>query len=208
MKILFSWFLYILFPFQNFALERIWLVRHCDKPKDTNNPCCSEMGYQRANMWYQYFQSWLNPENKIKVITSRFNKKKVCIPNIDTNIENDSDNKCQKSQRMWITGFYIYRDLQIKFNLHSIMNTQYCIGQYKEMLKHILDKEKNKEKDDTTDAIIVWEHNEMIDIIQHFGIKIDKWKNENIYDIVFMMDVTKKPRLFYDCFSLEKDSDD
>jgi hypothetical protein len=196
----FYFFSFSLLSYEVAALNRIWLIRHCDKPKNPENPCCSEMGYRRANSWYQYFQLWLKPENIVKIVTSEFNKKKVCISGITTG----SNSQCQKSQRMWITGFYIYSHLQtnMSIQIQSIINTRYCIGQYKEMLENIMEKNA----DDSTDAIIVWEHNEIIDIIRHFGIKIDNWKNEKIYDIVFLLDV-KKRTLYYDCFSLEKEKE-
>lgn len=219
MKAILCFFLFTILPC-SFALERIWIIRHCDKPSNKNNPCCSEIGYKRANAWYQYFQTYLKKDDKIKIITSNYDFKKSCIPQglplINTATPNS---QCQKSQRMWITGYYIFSNLRVnmKFQLHNQINSEYCVGQYKEMLHHIMNKDT-----ETTDAIIVWEHNEIIDIIRHLGIKIDPWKNDNIYDIVFMIQLHNKTstsharflkhfqpknKLYYDCYSIEKDGD-
>ena len=72
----------------------------------------------------------------------------------------------------------------------------YCIGDDKDK---IIDSVSNRM--DVTDAILIWEHKEIIDIIRSFDIDIKSWKNkyESIYDIVFMIDI-KTHKLFYDCF--------
>jgi len=55
-----------------------------------------------------------------------------------------------------------------------------------------------------SDIILVWEHKEIIDLIQSFDIKISKWKNKyhDNYDLLFMIDI-KNNELFYDCFNFE-----
>jgi hypothetical protein len=212
---LFSLFFTFL-PLSSLALERIWLIRHCDKPKDHNNPCCSDKGYIRANSWHYYFLPFWNSHDTVKIITSSFNEKKICLPHVYPYSFRETGNTCQKSQRMWITGYYLYNNLYTTTvsNLLSKINSDYCIGQYKDMLHHVLERNYVKK---TSDLIIVWEHNEIIDIIHHFDIPIEKWKNKNIYDLIFMIDVSaiygseknslypKKAQLFYDCYSLDYD---
>ena len=69
--------------------NKIWIIRHCDKPNDHNNPCCSDVGYERSIGWANYFKDYLG--NKVNMITSDFHSKKICVNNV-----NHTKNNCQK----------------------------------------------------------------------------------------------------------------
>lgn len=183
---------------KTFAVNRIWLIRHCDKPKSAYDPCCSKLGYERAAQWHLYFEKYIQKRDKVKIYSSNFNEKKICI----NNIKYLPDSSCQKSQRMFLTAYY----LQITFkddaiDLSPTIGNDYCVGEKDKLLSVIL-------KDRVvTDAIVVWEHKEIVDIIHSFNIQIKKWKNkfQNIYNLVFMIDVERR-KLFYDCFDFDKNT--
>jgi len=192
MKLYFNIFLqiFIFFKLCN-GLDRLWLIRHCDKPKSSKNPCCSELGYERAKNWYHYFKIHFKKSSIIKIYSSNFNEKKVCINNILYN----PNAICQKSQRMFLTAYYLKETLQKFYKFQENININFCVGDKNNLLNDIL---KNK---NVTDTILIWEHKEIINIIRFFGIDIKKWKNkfQNNYNIVFMIDIKTK-QLFYDCF--------
>jgi len=176
------------------GLDKIWLLRHCDKPDNVRNDCCSNNGYARSNHWHLYFERYFFPlgQNKIKIYTSNFHSSKtnICIHNIN----HIDDKTCQHSQRMYLTSNYLYNSLN-KQNITSIINFDYCVGSYVDMIHNI------NNITNYTDIIIVWEHQEIVDIINYFNIKIDKWphKLEDNYDIIFMIDLQTN-KLYYDFF--------
>jgi len=186
--------IYLLIIFNNvFGLERLWLIRHCDKPKGISNPCCSELGYHRAKSWHLYFTKYFNQNNIIEIYSSNYNEKKTCSIDI---IGYKSEHSCQKSQRMFLTAYYIQEKMQKnKLNMNKKINLKYCVGEKNKLLDTILNNKY------ATDSLIVWEHTEIIKIIKDFGIKITKWHNKRIneYNIVFLIDIKKK-QLYYDCF--------
>jgi hypothetical protein len=198
MKLYFNIFLqiFIFFKLCN-GLDRLWLIRHCDKPKSSKNPCCSELGYERAKNWYHYFKIHFKKNSIIKIYSSNFNEKKVCINNI---LYNPNSN-CQKSQRMFLTAYYLQETLQKFYKFQENININFCVGEKNKLVNSILDNYK------VSDVILVWEHKEIIDIIRHFQIEIKKWKNkfENTYNLVFMIDIKTK-QLFYDCFDFVKNN--
>lgn len=179
----------------NNSLKRIWLLRHCDKPKDPYNPCCSHKGYERSNQWATYFNKYLNPKHYIKLYSSNFNENKICLAKNDTNHIPIPDNQCQKSQRMFLTASSIYNNLSLLLNISPQINSNYCIGESSMLMKSVV---KNTE---FTDILIIWEHHEIIDIIREFNIEIPSWKNKlnKNYDIVFLIDVINK-KLYYECY--------
>jgi hypothetical protein len=184
------------FLFESYnAVDKIWLIRHCDKPNSETNPCCSELGYERAKNWHHYFKTQLHKKSIVKLYASNFNEKKVCV----NNILYKPDSKCQKSQRMFLTAFYLREKLNNHLLFQEDINSHYCIGEKNKLIDNIL---KNQS---VSDVIVVWEHKEIISIIRHFGISIKKWRNQiqNNYDIVFMIDLKTK-QLFYDCFDFMK----
>jgi hypothetical protein len=178
------------FTFINATPERIWLIRHCDKTKRENNNCCSKIGYERSKNWQVYFNELFDKNNIVKIYTSNFNEKRICLENLNTT----PNSNCQKSQRMFLTAFLMKEQMKLS-NLNTNINLDYCIGDIKNLLKSVTNNIV------ITDAIIVWEHKEIIDIIRSFEIPIKKWKNKynNIYDIVFMINLKTK-ELFFDCF--------
>jgi hypothetical protein len=198
-KFLFISFIsFIYFIPKPFALNRIWLVRHCDKPISTSDPCCSKLGYERAAQWHLYFEKYIQKRDKVKIYSSNFNEKKICI----NNIKYLPDSSCQKSQRMFLTAYYLQNTFKDDvIDLSPTIDNDYCVGEKDKLLSAIL-------KDMVvTDAIVVWEHKEIVDIIRNFDIQIKKWKNKfkNIYNLVFMIDVQRR-QLFYDCFDFDKNA--
>jgi len=106
------------------------------------------------------------------------------------------NNDCQKSQRMYLTAYYIHNALTNNYRVGKDINLHYCIG-YKHKLLSNLHKTTNIQ-----DAIVIWEHKEIIQIIREFNIKIDKWHNklEHVYDLIFLIDVNTG-KLYRDCYS-------
>ena len=175
-------------------LERIWIIRHCDKPIPQSNPCCSDFGYNRAKNWHLYFEKYFTKKNIIELYSSSYNEKKVCLKHANHRV--NTNKSCQKSQRMFLTANYIQENLKLKYNVFKKNNLNYCVGQKNKLLKNIL-----KNDDILTDIILVWEHKEIVRIINEFGIHLTKWRNKYIdeYSIVFLIDVKTK-QLYYDCF--------
>ena len=190
--------IFIFFIFNYFGLSlginRIWFIRHCDKPHNNKNPCCSMLGYKRAENWDYYLTKYLTKNDSIKIVTSNFNTNKVCMMDLDRT----PDSYCPKSQRMYLTSHLIYHNMK-RINMYNIsynINKNFCVGEAKKMLSSILKTETSY-----SDIIIVWEHKEISDLIQKFDIKISKWKNiyRDHYDLLFMIDIENN-ELFYDCF--------
>ena len=102
---------------------------------------------------------------------------------------------CQKSQRMFLTAYNLHKSFESN-DIMSNINAKFCIGEYNALMNEIEDN-INKQ------IVIIWEHNEIIDIIRFLGIKIDKWKNkfDDISDIIFMIDENND--LYYDCYDFE-----
>ena len=180
------------------SIERLWIIRHCDKPNSNSNPCCSEIGYERSSKWYIYFSKVFDKTNKIQIYTSNYNEKKICAINSYFQYSPNKPNKhCQKSQRMFLTAYaisqtFINSDFT-KIYYNKEINTVFCVGESTQLISHLL------RRTDITDAVIVWEHTEIVDMIRRFNIKITKWPNKHIYDIVFLLDITTN-KLFYECF--------
>jgi len=199
MKLYFQRIILLLFLFVKLfnSLDRLWLIRHCDKTNSISNPCCSEIGYERAKNWHNYFIIYFNKKSILKLYSSNFNEKKVCI----NNILYKPDYNCQKSQRMFLTAYFLQEKLKKYYTFKENINVDYCVGEKNKLVNSILDNYK------VSDVILVWEHKEIIDIIRHFQIEIKKWKNkfENTYNLVFMIDIKTK-QLFYDCFDFVKNN--
>ena len=183
-------------------LERIWIIRHCDKPKQISNPCCSNIGYDRAKNWHLYFQKYFTKKNIIEIYSSNYNEKKVCLK--DNNYQLNPNKSCQKSQRMFLTANYIQENLKQKYNVFKKNNLNYCVGEKNKLLKNIF-----KNDDILTDIVLVWEHKEIVKIINEFGIHLSKWGNKYMdeYSIVFLIDVRTK-QLYYDCFDFVNNKTD
>jgi len=104
---------------------------------------------------------------------------------------------------MYSTAYYIKENLENlkQYNVKSSIDTEYCIGEYRDLLHSI------KQNKHVSDAVLIWEHKEIIDIIRSFDIDINEWKDDykDVYDIVFMIDLKKK-RLYYDCYDYRDSS--
>ena len=177
----------------------IWIIRHCDKSYKYMNYCCSTEGYYRAIKWGEYFSDKIPYNQSIKIYTSNFKKTKSCFLNMNYN----TDNSCQKSQRMLLTSNLIYNVIYNKLN-HKIdndINYKYCIKSgYKKMFNII----KNNQTNDN--IIVVWQHDEIISAISDiFEQKyISNWTHDLklLYNVVFILKFNysiNKYQLFYDC---------
>jgi hypothetical protein len=149
----------------------IWILRHCDKPQNNDNPCCSKNGVIRSQYWNNYFNQYLNTNSAIKIYTSSFRKScTICVPNT----KYIARRYCEKSQRMLETTLYIYKSMLFN-NVH--INTEYCVGDEKYLAQNILSNVLY------TDIIIVWEHIKISKIIEYLGFNMNEWKHD-IYDMV------------------------
>jgi len=202
--------LFILDPFScSFSqsnVKRIWLIRHCDKPKKHSNPCCTDLGYERAEAWGDFFHRWTPPENKIGIYTSNYHEKKQCeTPQYPMVGYQKPSQDCQKSQRMFYTAVSIDEEMRKKRpESPPELQMKYCIGEYRSMLDEIVDRNTEWE-----DVIIVWEHTEIIEIIRSLGISISKWKKRwrKEYSIVFLIEwdePRRKYTLQYQCFDFQR----
>ena len=172
-----------------YSLQRIWIIRHCDKPNGITNPCCSQLGYNRAKNWHLYFNKYIQKNTRLEIYTSNYNEKKVCLSDIG---DYKSNRICQKSQRMFLTALYLQDNLK---NFYNKINLGFCVGEKNRLLTNIFNNSE------ISDAIIIWEHTEIVQIIREFGIKISRWRNKQVneYNIVFLININTK-QLYYDCF--------
>lgn len=160
--------------------NRIWIIRHCDKPSDPNNPCCSERGYERANAWADFFLSRV--KNPV-FFASNYHENKTC------GIRAHHYNRvCQKSQRMYLTA----EAIQSVFPGAPIY-TDFCVGEKRRLVDNI--RHVN-----ATDTVLVWEHHEIVEIVRILGHPLRKWRNRWIdeYSLVFMLDI-KTNQFDYAC---------
>jgi hypothetical protein len=76
---------------------------------------------------------------------------------------------------------------------NSALHSDFCVGE----IRRLADKIRQEKE---TDALIVWEHHEMAEIVSELGIPLTKWrKMNNEYGLVFLVEVKTK-QLYYDCF--------
>lgn len=192
----------------SYAVERLWIIRHCDKPFDLSsssnnqNYCCSDIGYQRAEKWHLFFDKNFNSRNVIQMYASNFDYSESCRIFEQNYMSSQPKKYCQKSQRMYSTAYYIKENLEsLKHNVKSSIDTEYCIGEVHDLLYSI------QNNNHISDAVVIWEHKEIIDIIRKFDIDINDWIDDykDIYDIVFMIDLKKK-KLYYDCYDYRDSS--
>lgn len=180
----------------NTKTTKIWIIRHCDKPKhDKTNRCCSSNGILRIKNWINYLRPKINPNNKIQIIGTNYKDSKLnCVnDNPETIIK-----YCQKSQRMFQTSYELY-DSFSKIYPNIVWSYEaYCVGDHKKLVKNIYLDSEIKSYDD---IIINWEHNEIPKIIGEFDISIKKWPNHlhRNYDLIFMIDMDNQ-ELYYDCY--------
>jgi len=173
---------------------KIYLIRHCEKPDDPDDPTCSEKGYRRAEAWATFFTSpdfepQFTPDNVTIFAAAPYDKK--------------NRPKCQRSQRMLLTAQPLAQKLGIPINV------DYCVGDEKKLAKFI------RENVATPNVLIVWGHDEIPKIINKFVAKpIDKWpgKLSDLYNIVFRLTPTDEDDdpedaeydLSYNCYLMNK----
>lgn len=206
------------------SAKRIWIIRHCDKGRD-KTPCCSDVGYTRAQLWGDYFIRKITstPSSNITIISSGYSPissvsdKRECpmakpkwAETEWTETKSDHTQNCQASQRMYLTAKIIGEKLDLLFGkskpqiqvCHSL-----CVGQESELVA-----QANNET--TKNVLIVWEHKGIVDILRHFGMKVGKWKKKwkHIYSLVFWVDILTEtnnpvkndaPHWGYECVELE-----
>jgi len=174
----------------------IWMIRHCDKLSD-NDPCCSDIGYERSKKWYYYFQEHISRNDKIKIMTSKYGSNKKCIN--EELFRSDID--CQKSQRMFLTSKYLLDEFIIngQNKYDDILEMKYCVDEVNRLYRHIDTHIKNGTS--INHMILVLEHNDIVDLINKFNLNksLTKWTKsyDNHYDIVFKIN---KNTLTYDCY--------
>jgi len=173
--------------------HKLWIIRHCDKPSNDRDPCCSDKGYERSINWVNFFNKYLQKQEYIKIYTSGFREKNnyICDANEINSFNISSTKKCQKSQRMIITSEILYDSLKNNSYDKITLDNKYCIGDEKQLYMQIMNDYNNNR---ISNSIVVWEHLSIIDLIHKFDIQITKWKKEykKYYSIVFIIDIKNK----------------
>jgi len=183
------------------ASKSIWFIRHCDKPHRYSS-CCSDVGYERANHWHNYFLPRIHLNQPLAIYTSGFSETRACV-NISTHLSTYSYS-CQKSQRMYLTALAINQNIPSsticskyyrKSRSDSVDISQicrslrraYCIGDYRRLL-HDINLSTSEQ------ILVVWEHTEIVDMIRAYGIDMPKWRNHfnDLYNIVFHLEFDAK----------------
>ena len=193
------------------AMNKLWLIRHCDKDKDKDKDkdyCCSKVGLIRSHNWINYFNKYISSDTNIKIYTSKFyldKHTKICETQNAKYYQNNSNQKCQKSQRMITTSKILYDTFINNSYTQITIKQKYCIGDEEQMYNNIIYDSKYL-SNSISEGILVWEHSGIIDILHKFGFKIDKWSNKNkfVYNIIFIIDLEQK-KLYYDCYDYIND---
>ena len=191
-------FFFLLIPCIS-SVEKIWILRHCDKPENPKNPCCSEYGKIRFQSWNQYFMRQNIPqENSIQIIGSNYDdsKSKCVVSN-----QQKTNEKCNYSQRMVESSLYLQESMMMYFPNVGLDTTTFCSTQTTKLALSIYQNHTKNHH-----VILVWSHTEIIDLLRTMGISIKKWKRHlrKEYNIVFLFDVKQKT-LSYDCFQFDGD---
>ena len=108
---------------------------------------------------------------------------------------------CHRSQRMVLTANLLRYHLTDAVGSIS-MNTDFCTGEYHEMMTHMHAAHKY-----ATDTITVWEHYALITLLQDQGLSIPGWPHDPIgstFNLIFMVDTTTS-EWYYDCYIYETD---
>lgn len=178
---------------------RIWLLRHCDKPKRTEfRPnCCNDLGYQRIQGWKTFFHNQPIDVNHTRIYASGFNDKKQDYQCLSNAVVSGNRN-CQRSQRMFITASMIASSYNV------MVNTTYCIGDVKQLYQQVI--HQGGTGTGIHDTIIVWEHTEIIEFIRYLNFPIGDWTIDD-YSLVFLIQssnptnsTTPSFSLSYDCY--------
>lgn len=97
---------------------------------------------------------------------------------------------------MFLTAHHLHNNLSHSYKIGDI-NTDYCIPETGSLIKYLKDSTYN-------DSIVVWEHKEIMDIIDHFLLPptyLNKiWiGGDGRYDLIFMIDTINR-KISYDCY--------
>lgn len=169
--------------------KTIYIIRHCDKPKDSkseslqNEPAClcNKQGYYRSALLPSFWRKQLGKKIPSLLIASAFSP------------ENPACN-CEQREKLVLIPTSIGYGVDIK--------TPYCFYQIDETANYI----------NNYDGIVIcaWEHNHIPLLAKALGVKEDiaPWP-EDRFDIVFKITYdTKAPKLtiFTQKLNLEGDS--
>lgn len=177
------------------ALKNLYFVRHCDKINDSD-PCCSSLGYQRANAWSTLLDSLLLGK-EVSIYSALADYDTLCRPNVFY----DKDKDCQRSQRLAVSAMYLNYNL----NSSATMQLDYCVGDYQKIVNDITEDAKTMNR-----GVVIWQHDEIIDMLRSFNVKnITDWPVElsNEYSIIFQLqfasDSDKYPIMTYNCYEFQ-----
>ena len=162
------------------ASKAVWLIRHCDKSSDDSDPCCTSKGYDRARGWAEYFKSRLTPSATGFVSSTYKSDQDTCKKTAGT--PTNTYSACQHSQRMWLTASELVNQLGVS---ETSINTDYCTSDSMKDVAKLAEGQKEKE------ALIVWEHNQLVDIIKDLGVgKMSDWPDnlDDVYSLVFRVE--------------------
>ena len=180
--------------------KTIYIIRHCDKPPE-NVDGCNNIGYKRALLLAGLngtCEQNLNDCNNI--CTGKFSGgfwKSILGNNIPSSIysaisKNDNDyNKIKNTQKCTSAN----RCCLILNPTASLYNKEingdgalFCDNEGKKIAKYILEQKNN----DNGIVIVAWEHKNIPDMINEFGItpKLPNWPKDasDRFDIVFKVD--------------------
>ena len=179
--------------------QRLWMLRHCDKPIDDADSCCSDVGHQREQKWSIFLHRYLDQEDSfIEMYASNFRTIQTCNYNINYELMTSTPRKhCQRAQRMYSSAYYIKENLEsLNYSIIKNIDTNNCIGEESAVIHSITNSTHT-----ITDAILIWQHDEIMEIIRSFGITMNDFSKSDkyIYDIAFMLDISNK-KLYYECF--------
>jgi len=143
----------------------------------------------------------------VSLYASAYHSNEVVCLGVSSPESGQVKKKCQHSQRMFLTAKAIHHGLvtgkkswDVANNYLSVepsIHHTYCIGQWKKLMKQVLYQ-------NWTDAILVWEHSEILDMIEHLGVNnLHREKAEagygDMYNLVLYYDTIPK-KVGYECF--------
>lgn len=153
------------------AVERIWFIRHCDKP--LHGPCCTSLGYDRSRNWHKYLSQHIS--TNLTIYTSGTRSTKTCM--------NDPRDipiikHCPRSHRMLITAHLIHQSMP------STIRDGYCTGDTELLLSDIQD-------DPTPDVLVVWQHEELAQMVE--TLTFDRFDIVELpYETIIMVNMLEK----------------
>jgi hypothetical protein len=168
------------------AVDRIWILRHCDKPRD--GPCCSALGYERAYAWGAYLSHRVPAAASVLYLEAGASSPRRCgVPANHSRAPVDA--QCQRSERLRITSRILQDVLARPFVVHG----GYCTGDARGILRRLARETA------ATDAVIVWEHTEIASLLAGLGHAGAEWPDPHRYDFAFLV---SGGALYWDCAPL------